>query len=151
MKDRVLGLVAAASLAIGGMFGAHTETAAASELHACSGTLISRTTMYPNGSSTAIAELLIYWQSSTGRNCAVVNHVGASYGVSAPTSVSIERCAETRDVGRCSNATARSGDSGSFKYFAGPVSVYSPTNCVVARGSIVWRGQTVSYGAIDGC
>ena len=120
-------------------FASSTASAATS----CSGSLI-RSQTIKNSAGTAIAYLRVYWNSSTGRNCAETRHASSTWGKSRKTAVYIVKCTQTTPTG-CTETTADDYDGGYFKYYAGPVSVYSPKNCVRASGYIYTAGGSKRY------
>ncbi|MFI2362443.1 hypothetical protein [Promicromonospora sp. NPDC019610] len=108
---------------------------------ACTSTLVdSEPLRSPSGANSGIGRLELYYNSSTGNNCAMVVHTGASYGVAAETYVSIVRCAETVWDGECNEASGFDSDYGNFSYYAGGVRVSAPNNCISTAGSIKWNG-----------
>jgi len=116
----------------------------------CSGNLISRKTAIVGG--TVVGELVVYYSSSDGYNCARFNHLGPSYGVTRYTNVQLLKCSTTSPGSGCGTPLAYPADPGQYAYYAGPVRVYAPRNCVVAVGGIDWNGSynSVSTGVI-GC
>lgn len=122
--------------------------AAADGAGQCGGTLIDRSVVRYDGA--AIGELVVYYNASNGNNCARFNHLGAAYGVERRTVVQLYRCAERSPADCTPTVLAQEDEAVSF--YAGPVRVYSPANCVSARGAIQWAGavRAVSSGTI-GC
>ncbi|GHO45910.1 hypothetical protein [Ktedonospora formicarum] len=95
---------------------------------------------YPiKSGSTKIAELDLYYNSSTGYNCVYTRSVGSAYGKTKFMRVSISVCSETKPGSKCH---ARSGsqyfaeDAGNFKYYAGPVGVNGRGHCILAYGYV---------------
>ncbi|HVK24032.1 MAG TPA: hypothetical protein VM677_21980 [Actinokineospora sp.] len=133
-------LMGALLFAIGAIVVPTTSAQAATN---CSGSIIGRT-------ANSIGELVVYYNASTGYNCARMNHLGASYGVAASTSVDISKCTGTTksNPGTC---TVVQSSQGSFSYYAGPVSTYAPNNCIRAWGEIVWQGHIYNYVAGPHC
>ena len=118
----------------------------------CGGNLIFRKTAKVDG--TAIGELVVYYNSSNGNNCARFNHLGPAYGVSRYTSVWLDKCSTTNPGNGCAPVLIWGiPDDGPFSYHAGPVRVHSPQNCVRAEGRIHWDGsdRVVSTGGVIGC
>jgi hypothetical protein len=116
----------------------------------CGGNLIYRDKAMYNG--TAVAELVVYYNASTGYNCARFNHLGPAYGVSAPTVLNVFKCEETSPGSGCTPIVLK-GDSGDYAYYAGPVRVYAPNNCITATGSLFWHGayRNASTDGVIGC
>src|SRR5262249_24709863 len=104
----------------------------------CGGNLIFRKTVVVGGAG--VGELVVYYSSSNGNNCARFNHLGPSYGATRYTDVLLQKCSTTSPGNGCGTVLDTSYDSGQFAYYAGPVSVYAPRNCVTASGQIDWNG-----------
>ena len=116
----------------------------------CTGSLIAR--KVANASGTAVGELVVYYNASTGNNCARFNHIGPSYGLTRETSVFIERCPTNNPASNCFLTGGPSDhDASSYAYYAGPVQVYSPNKCVRAYGYIMWGGARRGAEMITGC
>ncbi len=94
--------------------------------------------------STKIGELDIYYNASTGVNCAKMNHGGPTWGVPLHTFLDFYKCQQTTTAPRCDVLEQRF-DQGTYAYYAGPRKVTSPHNCVWAGGLITWQGR--DYGA----
>jgi hypothetical protein len=108
---------------------------------ACSGTLIeSRNLMY---GTTKIGELDVYYNSSTSRNCARMNHAGPTGGKYSNTYVFIAVCYENVGGGNCTSVPGSGDDDfGSYAYYAGPVTTQASSRgrCIVATGYITYAG-----------
>ena len=129
---RVAGVVLAA-----GCVGVLPHSTAIAAVGNCAGGLIYDHVDYASGAP--IAELAVYYDASSGNNCARVNHLGASYGRSSTTEVQIARCGSTKPSQACYTHAPYPSDSGNYAYYAGPVSVNAPSNCVVASGVLNWN------------
>ena len=82
-----------------------------------------------------IGQLVVTYNSCNGYNSARMNHIDNTYGQVAWTTVSLVK------VDRAGNWLSNPvTDSGWYRLYAGPVSVYAPANCVRAQGSITWYG-----------
>lgn len=127
-QNRILNATAVVFLMLAGL--AVVQTAAAGmATAACAGSL-----GYREASSTG--ELVVYYSSASGgTNCAQMNHLGSTYGVSSWTGVSITLCTETSSGSSCTYGGQRDVDDGNFAYYAGPVKV-TITNgkCIAAEG-----------------
>ncbi|EFH87796.1 hypothetical protein [Ktedonobacter racemifer] len=87
--------------------------------------------------STKIGELDIYYNSSTGWNCAKTVALGSAYGVPKAMGVLIVTCANTTPSRSCNTAGQTLDiDQGTYSYYAGPVGVYGKGHCIAAAGSI---------------
>jgi len=111
-------------------------TQGASAASTCSGSLVEHSPVdgdYPIGSDTLIGYVDIYYNSSTGDNCARAVTTGAAYGKASSIIVEIDKCRETRPSRTCTviahDRDPKSG-FGSFGTFAGPVRVNAPRNCI---------------------
>ncbi len=116
----------------------------------CTGNLVWHKNL--NYSGTKIGELDIYYNASTGVNCAKMNHGGPTWGVARDTWVYIAKCEQTNPTGTCFE-TADDSDRGPFEYFAGPVKVTAGSHCITANGWIFWEGarRKVATGATVLC
>ncbi|GIJ44987.1 hypothetical protein Val02_18730 [Virgisporangium aliadipatigenens] len=116
----------------------------ATDAHAasgCTGSLIEKQTATRNAQ--AIFELQVYYNSSTGMNCAVALHRGVTYGKAYPTQVYIIACVETSPSNQCRTRTlvadppsADVSKYGNWSYLAGPVSVYGRGRCIHAEADM---------------
>jgi hypothetical protein len=112
-------------------------TAASAATGDCSGNnIISKPLMY---NDTKIGELDVYYNASTGVNCAKMNHGGPTWGVSRDTYVYIAKCQATSPTGTC-YVMDDDFDFGSYSFYAGPVKVTAGTHCIQANGWIYWNG-----------
>ena len=69
----------------------------------------------PDG-GTRIGELDIYYNASTGVNCAMTVHGGPTWGVSLPTWVYIAKCQATTPTGTCYEVADDYDGPGPFSY-----------------------------------
>ncbi len=102
----------------------------------CSGSEVSDS---PYAVSTSTGDvygyLHLYWDSSTGMNCAVTVKTGALSGPRTYTSVNLAACAgDTPDA--CTTWVDDSPQGGYFTSYAGPVSVRGAGHCVELSGQI---------------
>ncbi|MEH0841707.1 hypothetical protein V6U81_04835 [Micromonospora sp. CPCC 205711] len=107
----------------------------------CSGYLINRT-VAKTSSGVTVGELVVYYNSSTGYNCARFNHLGPTYGVASQTYVLLKRCTNGTSADLCW-AETEDRSLGDYAYYAGPVQVYAPNNCVGAQGYVTYQGKYV--------
>lgn len=86
----------------------------------------------------------VYWSSSTRRNCLVVNHTGATWGVSLYTEARIRPSGHSWPS--CPSSTGC--DAGFYRYYAGPV--YTPSGvdmsrrCLDIQGAVDWATSSRS-------
>ncbi|MDL4774697.1 MULTISPECIES: hypothetical protein [Thermomonosporaceae] len=111
--------------------------AAAPAAAGCSGSLIDRKVARYGGKP--VAELVVYYQA--GRNCAQLNHLGATRGVNLRTSVFLAACKETRPARSCSILGRPAAQDGNFRYNAGPVTKEARGHCIHAAGDIYFHGK----------
>lgn len=144
---RMLTAVLLTLLSTFAVVGASSTAADAATL--CGGKEIWAKTKYYDGQ--AIGRLRVFYNATYGTNCAQFDHAGATWGVKRYTFVALDRCTQTSPGHGCTIA-ATDIDLGYFSYYAGPVKVKAPRNCVRAEGSIYWRGdyRRIASGAI-GC
>lgn len=107
----------------------------------CSGYLINRT-VAKTSSGVTVGELVVYYNSSTGKNCARMNHLGPTYGVTDGTYVLLKRCANGTGPDVCW-AEDEKYSLGDYAYYAGPVEIYAPNNCVGAQGYVTYQGKYI--------
>ncbi|MFF5341946.1 hypothetical protein ACWDUG_16370 [Streptomyces cellulosae] len=115
--------------------------------YGCSGSQIDSFPMYASG-GTLFGNVFLYYDSSTGRNCAVTVATSAGgYGVAKYMYVGISRCNETVDTGSCSGSASVVDKKDSYKYYAGPVSIAAAGHCIAVTGQIEYNGKYA--GAFD--
>ena len=139
LRIRKLSVVGALLLAVGAMIVPATSAQASTN---CSGRIIFAKEFTYAGSP--IAELVVYWDASTGNNCARFNHLGASYGVAAETYAYILKCNGTTPA-TTTICTEIDHSFGNYSYYAGPVKAYAPNNCVEVWGGMTWHGTDIYY------
>jgi hypothetical protein len=136
---RLLRVLATLALVAGGLTVSLVPATAADAATSCSGNLVlTKDLMY---NQTKIGELDIWYNSSTGVNCAKMNHGGPTWGVARDTWVYIAKCRATTNTGTC-EVTADDHQEQVVQYYAGPVSVTAGSHCVQANGWIYWDGAT---------
>ncbi|GAA1940473.1 hypothetical protein [Kitasatospora viridis] len=120
-------------------------TGSAQAATGCSGTLIDTYPAYNGG--TVWANVYLYYDSSTGDNCAVTQSTSAGgYGVSKPMNVYLTRCNETTQSNTCTTSSVNQTvhDAGNYAYYAGPVSINAAGHCILVSGEETYDGVTVS-------
>lgn len=110
----------------------------------CSGTLIEHRAIRGDKTGTLFGYLDVYYDASTGRNCARTVSSSRTWGAAKRMFVGLYKCEQT-SPGRCS-VVARAEDQpgytyGWYRYYAGPVSLRAQDHCIAARGDIVFRGE----------
>jgi hypothetical protein len=113
-----------------------TLPATASAATNCSGTLIDRKVVSYGGAD--IAELAVYFNTSTGVNCARMNHLGVTYGQPYRTAVFIVACTETSPAAVCHYYGSPDAQDSTYSYYAGPVDVTASGRCIHAAGDIYY-------------
>lgn len=119
----------------------------------CSGTLIEHVKMYGNNGGpygSLFAHLDVYYNSSTGDNCARVNSYGSYWGYSKKMGVEIDKCYQTVESAECDTVAhdddphdgAEVQGGATYLYYAGPVSVHAPNNCIFAFGIVIIGNST---------
>ena len=111
-----------------------TNTANCSSL----GSLIEYDPIYANG--TQIGELQVYYNSSTGYNCAYLHTGGPAYGQAQYIDVWIGTCKETAGD-QCTSIQHDEDGSYNYRYYAGPVGVYGSGHCIAAVGRLEWQNN----------
>ena len=131
MKKFALALAALLTLA-----GLVSLPGTASAATSCSGNLIDRKVVNYGGAP--IAELAVYYDSSTGQNCARMNHLGVTYNRSYRTTVFIVACTERTPGPVCHYYGAPDTQDGNYALYAGPVHVTARGRCIHAAGDIYY-------------
>ncbi|MEV5824437.1 hypothetical protein AB0L25_02555 [Spirillospora sp. NPDC052242] len=103
----------------------------------CGGSLIDRKVAHYKGKP--IAELVVYYQR--GKNCAMLNHLGATRGKKLRTTVFLAACKETRPARACRYHGKPETQDGDFAYYAGPVWKAAGNRCIHAAGDIYFHGK----------
>ena len=120
------------------------RTPSTAQAAGCSGTLIEHRAIRGDRTGNLFGYLDVYYDSSTGRNCARAVSSSRTWGVRKPMFVGLYKCSQT-NPGRCSvvaRAEDRSGQRyGSYQYYAGPVSLHAKGHCIAARGDIIFKGE----------
>ena len=143
---RIWGILVAVLALLGG--GLLLAPAAQASGYGCSGNLIDNYPVTYSGST--FGNVYLYYDSSTGKNCAVtVSNSSHGYGSSKWMVVELEKCTQTVDTGTCSSYSPAQEvkDQGNYLYQAGPVSISAAGHCILIYGRIDWAGNT--GGAFD--
>jgi hypothetical protein len=107
----------------------------------CAGSEVSGSP-YPvrNSAGTIYSYVHLYWDGSTGKNCAVNVKTGSLYGPQTDTGLQLTECVEdTPTPQRTCNPLEQPGQDDNFRYYAGPVSVDGVGHCVVVQA---WTDDT---------
>src|SRR5699024_5308710 len=89
---------------------------------------------YAIGSSPTLAHMDVYWSASASRNCLVVNHTSATWGLSMYTEARIRPSGSSWPT--CPSSTGC--DAGNYRYYAGPV--YTPSGVSMANRCLDIQG-----------
>lgn len=92
--------------------------------------------------SKQIGQLQLYYNNSTGKNCAIAYHGGDTWGVRSYTYVVLQTCPSAA----CSSARIVASEDGQFRYQAGPIRTDGAGKCVAGYGQIRYNGT--DYSAI---
>ncbi|MFD8007294.1 hypothetical protein [Streptomyces mirabilis] len=85
---------------------------------------------------TQYATIHLYYDSSTGKNCAVtVATTAGGYGTAEQTMVNISVCSGTTLTSCVGGAITNKAQVGNFQYYVGPVSVAAADHCILVSGS----------------
>jgi hypothetical protein len=148
---KILGTTSAATLALAGISLAGAPDAAATQTSSsCVGTLVQDTPLVGETSGKTLGYAELYWDASTGQNCAMTVSNSATWGVSKYMGVWLTRC--LTDTPSTTVACAPEGSntpskygSGTFSYYAGPVSVSAAGYCVSFMGEIAYNNEVAVY------
>lgn len=90
-------------------------------------------------------ELKIYYDASTARNCARAEALGSVAGQASGITVNLARCSETAGAPDCTREVTLSDPSeehpGSYRSYAGPISIDAMDQCIYASASLLYDGQ----------
>jgi len=147
---RISKVLAVLAALVAAMILVPASPAAAGDSGACPGNLVLHKLLTYSGNT--IGELDIYWDASTQKNCAKMNHGGPTWGVARETWAYIAKCQATTPTGTC-YVMNDDYDQGSYSYYAGPVKVTAGTHCIQANGWIYWDGarRKVATGDTVAC
>ncbi|SOD85179.1 hypothetical protein SAMN06272765_2585 [Streptomyces sp. Ag109_G2-15] len=124
-----------------------TAPSASAAGYGCSGSLVDNHPIRTTENVT-YGNLYLYYDSSTGYNCAVaVKNSAGGAGTASKTTVSIFRCTAGASTGDACTTDASDDDSGNYSSYAGPVKVYAPNRCIRLYANI-WHptnGWIASY------
>jgi hypothetical protein len=131
MRRALSAIICFSAIAAGGIAFAPSASAGG---YGCSGSLIDTYKVNLPISSTSprhISTINLYYDSATGKNCAVnVKTAAGGAGTSTYMQVSIDRCiAGSRPGVRCT-IDIDDYDGGYFKTYAGPVSINAAGRCI---------------------
>jgi hypothetical protein len=114
----------------------------------CAGSLVESRNLNVDGKK--VGELNVYYNRSTGRNCARMNHAGDTWGKALITRVWIGICSETKPSnGTCHyDATTDAVDKGKYRYYAGPATTKASAagRCIAASGYLWIDGKRYAVG-----
>jgi hypothetical protein len=99
------------------------------------------------GGSAIWGNVELYWDSSTGRNCAKTVATSAGYyGTASYKSVILYRCVAGTKAGSSCQTDSQVADPGStsvhYTYYAGPVSLAAAGRCIAVTGEVDNPGGT---------
>lgn len=106
------------------------STSSAQAAGTCPGGLIAHQPL-----TAGLGWLDVYYDGTTGRNCARVVSSAGTWGVPKVMSVELVRCSSTKPSQRCGTYDT-SRDRGTYKYYAGPVSISARGHCILAYGYV---------------
>lgn len=122
-------LASAAAIVGGSILAAPGATASG---YGCSGTEIGTYAVRVSGGTTSYGTAHLYYDSATGYDCAVnVATAAGGYGTPHQISVHLAACKETSpDPKQCTETGTPQTDSHTYDYYAGPVKVHAPGQCI---------------------
>ncbi|TQF05420.1 hypothetical protein E6W39_28275 [Kitasatospora acidiphila] len=145
---RKFAVAGALALAAGGVTVASAGSASASGW-GCSGSEVASYNVVSGGGGTW-STVHLFWDSSTGYNCAVNVKASGLYGVQTITSVTIKECGgDTPST--CSNIVDTQDNTNEFYYYAGPVKVNGQGHCIeLSAYTENTLGEAASYSSNGG-
>jgi hypothetical protein len=144
-RTRVRLLIAGAlsGLAVIAALGLDRSTTADAATGSCRGSLIESRNLNVGGKK--VGELDVYYDGSTGKNCARMNHAGSTWGKKLRTRAWIGICSERTPGNKTCHYDPATDDVdlGDYSYYAGPVTtkVSAAGRCIAASGYL-WIGGT---------
>ena len=148
---KVLGSTSAAALALVGLSLAGASDAAATQTStSCVGTLVQDTPLIGEQSGKTLGYAELYWDASTGQNCAMTVSSSATWGIPKDMGVWLTRCltdtpsSETVCAPENSNTPSKYDDN-TYSYYAGPVSIPGAGYCVTFMGEIAYNNEVAVY------
>jgi hypothetical protein len=121
--------------------------AASAADYGCTG---SRIDTYPlNHGGSNFGKIFLYYDSSSGTNCAVTVSSKAP-GIRKHMLVQIERCRETVYTGNC-DVVARVKDEGNYESYAGPRSLSAAGHCIRVTGAINFMNDVARRSVVGHC
>lgn len=140
-------LLVVATLALGGVAIAPAAQAAA---YGCAGSQIdSYAETAPSGAT--YGHIYLYYDAATGDNCVVnVKTDAGGYGTKSNVEVEMAKCTAASDGKACVEVGNPVSNAGNFAYYAGPVTINAPGDCVAVSGSIVWDDAAAGYTSTAG-
>jgi hypothetical protein len=139
------GLTTLAVLAILSIGGASPVGAASGN---CAGSLVESRNL--NVAGEKVGELDVYYDSSTGKNCARMNHAGSTWGKPLMTRVWIGICSETTPGNKTCHYDPNTDavDKDVYSYYAGPATTKTSARgrCIAASGYLWIDGTRYAVG-----
>ncbi|MFD5661369.1 hypothetical protein [Streptomyces hirsutus] len=124
--------------------------AASAGAYGCAGSQINSYSLYGD-TTVSYGTIYLYYDSSTGKNCAAMASTSAGgYGVKKPMTLHLRVCSQRSDTGGCT-VTDGAIDSGSYAYYAGPVSVKAAGHCIWILGTVTYNGKSAGASDIGHC
>lgn len=105
----------------------------------CRGVLIDHKNVHVD--QVLIAQLQLYYDNSTGKNCAMMRHAGHTWGQKHYTYVSIAPCHDSSCQMNQSPAPGSQEDYGDYNFYAGPVSINARHKCIYVQGQMKYNGR----------
>ncbi|MEV8099078.1 hypothetical protein [Kitasatospora sp. NPDC085879] len=134
---RRMAVAAAALIAVGGGITFSTATPAVAGGWGCSGSEVSDSPFAVKAyGGQVLSHVHLFWDSSTGRNCAVNVKAGSLYGTAGFISIRLIECREDTpgSSSDCTSIENRPDGSDNYRYYAGPVSVPGSGHCIWVEG-----------------
>lgn len=152
---RVLGTASAVALASGCLALAAAPSAMATQTSSsCVGTLVQDTPLVGQSSGKVLGYAELYWDGSTGQNCAMTESSSADWGTPKYMGVWLTRCVSDNPGNECASETSntpKAYDSGfNYAYYAGPVSVPASGYCVQFMGEVAYNNDEAVYDSPAG-
>ncbi|MBW5252331.1 hypothetical protein JGS39_25630 [Streptomyces sp. P01-B04] len=151
MRRVVTFLTAFTTILLGALTLAPSASAAG---YGCSGSQIDSYSVITGSANGSVnyGNVYLYYDSSTGYNCAVTvaNSAGGN-GVAKEMYISLIKCTQTTSTGTCTLTSTRDEDKGNYLNYAGPVKIPAAGHCIQISGRIVYKGKSAGAFSIGHC
>lgn len=128
---------------------APAATAAPAGAYGCAGNQVDTYSVKTTG-GTVYGTIHLYYDSSTGLNCAVsVANSAGGYGTKTEKTIDLFLCDPGTKAGQICPVYETSSDGGNYAYYAGPVTMHAAGQCIALDSNIRSPSGTWAYVQTD--